>query len=199
MSSFFEGLEPERVWHHFEEICRIPHGPGNEDGVRKYIADFAEKTGLKYYYHPQASLTDYGQRVLAVYKQAAPGFENKPTVVLQAHLDMVCVPNDQIFPLKLQYCDGQGRSGAGWVKAGGFTDIDGTSLGADDGIGVAIVLAILEDNRHSFGPVEGFFTVKEETGMDGARDFDPGLLKGRIYINLDEEELRTITYGCAGG
>ncbi len=198
MSTFFKGLKPERVWHHFKEIGKIPHGPGNEDGIRKYIADFAEKNGFEYYYKPDVSLTDYGQRVVVVYKKATPGLENKPTVVLQSHLDMVCVPNDQIFPLKLQYCDSEGQPGNGWVKAGGYTDSDGTSLGADDGIGVAIVLAILEETE-GFGPIEGFFTVKEETGMDGARDFDPGLLKGRVYINLDEEELQTITYGCAGG
>lgn len=199
MPRFFAGLEPERVWHHFEEICKLPHGSGNEDAVRKYIADFAAKQGLEHYYQPQAPWDDAGKRVVVVYKKAAPGLENKPTVVLQSHLDMVCVPNAQIFPLRLVFCDSEGKPGHGWVKAGGYNDQDGTSLGADDGIGVALALAILEDTRHQLGPVECLFTVNEETGMDGARDFEPGLLKGRVYINLDEEELKSIIYGCAGG
>lgn len=199
MARFFEGVKPERVWYHFEELTKLPHSSGNEDAVRRYIADFAEKLGYDYFYNPKASVNEPGERVIVIYKKAAPGLENKPTIVIQGHMDMVCVPNEDIFPLKLVECDAQGKPGTGWVKAGGYTDQDGTSLGADNGIGLAIALAILEDKEHRFGPIECFFTVQEEVGMDGARDFNPDLLKGRVYLNLDEETLQTITYGCAGG
>ena len=199
MARFFEGVEPERVWYHFEELTKLPHGSGNEDAVRKYLADFAQKHGFDHFYNPKASVDQPGERVMVIYKKAAPGLENKPTVVIQGHMDMVCVPDEQIFPLKLVHCDAQGQPGKGWVKAGGYTDQDGTSLGADNGIGMSIALAILEDTGHRFGPIECFFTVQEEVGMDGARDFNPDLLKGRVYLNLDEETLQTVTYGCAGG
>lgn len=199
MASIFEGLQPERVWHHFEAITRLPHGSGNEDAVRRYIADFAVKMGFEHFYNSDAPSDAPGDRTVVIYKKAAPGLEHQPTVVLQAHMDMVCVPHDQIFPLRLLSCDSQGGPGAGWVKAGGYSAADGTSLGADDGIGVALALAILEENRYPLGPLEALFTVQEETGLIGAREFDPDLIRGRILINLDEEDVKKITYGCAGG
>ncbi|TCL58327.1 dipeptidase D [Hydrogenispora ethanolica] len=199
MSQFFAGLAPERVWNHFEAITKLPRGSRNEDAIRRYIADFAKRQGLECFYRPDAPADAPGERTVVVYKKAAPGLEGKPAVVLQAHMDMVCVPNDQIFPLRLSFCDEQAQPGSGWVKAGGYTPQDGTTLGADDGIGIAVALAILEDESLRLGPLEAFFTVQEEVGLEGARDFDPGLLKGRILINLDEEVLKGITYGCAGG
>jgi dipeptidase D len=199
MARFFEDLAPERVWYHFEELTKLPHGSGNEDRVREYIVHCAQKLGYDYYYQPNALHDAPGERVICIYKKAAVGLEKKPIVVLQAHMDMVCVPSDQIFPLQLQHCDEEGNAGKGWVKAGGYTNNDGTTLGADDGIGVAIALAILEDSKHQFGPIECFFTVQEENGMDGVREFAKNLLKGRVYINLDEEEYKSIIYGGAGG
>ena len=199
MSQFFAGIQPERVWYHFEEITKLPHGSRNEDALRGYIAAFAQRNGLDCYYKADAAPDAPGDRTVVVYRRAAPGLEQKPIVVLQAHMDMVCVPHERIFPLKLTFCDAQGGPGTGWVKAGGHTPQDGTTLGADDGIGIAVALAILEDSELQLGPVEALFTVQEEVGLEGARDFDPALLKGRIFINLDEEVLKTITYGCAGG
>ncbi len=198
MSRFFNGLEPERVWYHFEEITKLPHGSRNEDAVRKYIGEFAKIQGLDCYYRPDAPGDRPGERNIVLYKKAAPGLEDKPTLVLQAHMDMVCVPDDRIFPLKLLYCGADGLPGDGWVKAGDYGDA-GTTLGADNGIGIAVALAILEDNQTALGPIEVLLTVQEEVGLEGARDFDPGLLKGRTMINVDEIEVDAIIYGCAGG
>ena len=191
-------FDQSRVGYHFKQICARPHDAQQEDAVREYIAEVikANPRLTLDYYEPAA--TGPGKRVIVASKPPDPGMETKPTVILQAHLDMVCIPPDRIqFPLNLMtYKD---QSGVEWLKAGGFTNEDGTTLGADDGIGVAAALAILEDTSLKSGRIECFFTVQEETDMGGAHYFDPQILSGRIFINLDAEDLTEITYGAAGG
>lgn len=173
------------LWKHFKEIVMLAHGSGKEDPVREYIKNFADGVGdvqVKFY---QQGATTPGQRVIAIKKHP----DRQSRFILQGHLDMVCVPPDMEFPLSLVE-DGV------WINArekGGRP----STLGADNGIGVAAALALLESEYpHGY---ECFFTVEEETTMGGARDFDPALLEARTLINVDSEDVNTITYGCAGG
>ncbi len=184
MENVFQGLEPARVWHYFAEICTIPHPSKQEEKMVKYLLDFGKKMNLE-------TLTDEVGNVV-IRKPATPGLENKPWVALQSHIDMVCektpdsTHNFDTDPIRPRI-DGE------WVKA---TD---TTLGADDGIGVAAQLAILEDTTLSHGPIECLFTVDEETGLTGAFALKPDMLKSRILINLDSEDEGEIFIGCAGG
>ncbi|MFC1712249.1 beta-Ala-His dipeptidase [Candidatus Poribacteria bacterium] len=193
-------FEPKAVNDHFIEITKMPRPSGKEDPVREYIADYARKNGIEIkLYKPDA--TEPGERVIVLYRPGTGEHKDKAPVVLQAHLDMMCYPNDDIFPLKLfKYKDDQGVE---WLKAGDLKGINdpakGTTLGADDGIGVATALAVLEDDKLKDYPIECLFTVQEETGMDGAKDFDKNLLRGRRFINLDAGPEKVIIYGCAGG
>ena len=177
-------LEPKALWKHFEEICKIPHGSGNEKAIGDYVLKVAQNLGLK-------AVRDETGNVI-VYKKASSGHEKSTGVVLQGHLDMVNVKepgsphNFDKDPLRL-ILNGD------WLKA------DGTTLGADNGIGVAAALAVLEDDKLVHGPLEAFFTVSEETGLDGARTLSPDAIKGRILLNLDSEELGNFSIGCAGG
>ncbi|HEC81057.1 MAG TPA: aminoacyl-histidine dipeptidase [Thermoplasmatales archaeon] len=183
MSSILE-YEPKLVWKHFDEIRKIPRCSKHEEKIREYILDFAEKQGLK-------TKTDKTGNIL-VEKPATKGMENKPIVVLQGHMDMVCEKNKEVEhdfskdPIKLKI-DGDK------LKA------DGTTLGADNGVGVAIALAILEDKNLKHGPIEALFTVDEETGLTGAFALESDFLKGRVLLNLDSEDFGVITVGCAGG
>jgi len=183
MSSILE-YEPKLVWKHFDEIRKIPRCSKHEEKIREYILEFAEKQGLK-------AKTDKAGNIL-VEKPASPGMENKPIVVLQGHMDMVCEKNKEVKhdfskdPIKLKI-------------EGDKLKADGTTLGADNGIGVAIALAILEDKNLKHGPIEALFTVDEETGLTGAFALEPGFLKGRVMLNLDSEDFGVITVGCAGG
>lgn len=179
-----QGLQPEAVWSYFEEICRIPRPSKKEEKIAAYLLDFAEKHGL-------AAKQDKAGNVL-ICKPAVAGMEKAPTVVLQAHMDMVCEKNadtehdfdrDPIQP----YIDGE------WVKA------RGTTLGADDGIGMAAQLAILASQHIKHGPIECLFTVDEETGLTGAFALQPGFFEGRILLNLDSEDEGELFIGCAGG
>ncbi len=184
MGEVTEGLRPERLWHYFEEITKIPRASKNEKEILEYIKLFAENRKC-----------DYAQDTagnIVIRREASPGFEDKPVVVLQSHVDMVCEKNEnsshdfEADPISLV-------SDNGWVKA------DGTSLGADNGIGVAAMLALLEDRDSEFGSVECLFTVDEETGLTGAFNLDPSLIQGRLLINLDTESSTTLYIGCAGG
>ncbi|RLF27420.1 MAG: cytosol nonspecific dipeptidase, partial [Thermoplasmata archaeon] len=183
MSSILE-YEPKLVWKHFDEIRKIPRCSKHEEKIREYLLEFAKKQGLK-------AKTDKAGNVL-IEKPASPGMENKPIVVLQGHMDMVCEKNKEVKhdfskdPIKLKI-------------EGDKLKADGTTLGADDGIGVAIALAILEDKNLKHGPIEALFTVDEETGLTGAFALEPGFLKGRVMLNLDSEDFGVITVGCAGG
>lgn len=179
-----QGLKPEAVWHYFEEICRIPRPSKKEEKIAAYLLAFAQQKGLK-------ATQDEAGNVL-IKKPAVKGMENAPVVVLQAHMDMVCEKNadtqhdfdrDPIQP----FVDGE------WVKA------KGTTLGADDGIGMAAQLALLASADIKHGRLECLFTVDEETGLTGAFALQPGFFEGRILLNLDSEDEGELFIGCAGG
>ncbi|MCX7696257.1 MAG: aminoacyl-histidine dipeptidase [Bacteroidales bacterium] len=180
----FKGVEPERVWYYFYEISKIPRPSKKEDKIIAYLEEFGKK-------HELETIKDKVGNIV-IRKPATAGFENKPWVCLQSHVDMVCEKNPdsnhdfEKDPLQLKIVDQ-------WVMA------TGTTLGADNGIGVAMSLAILEDKSLQHGPIECLFTVDEETGLTGAFALDPSLLKSKILINLDSEDEGVIFIGCAGG
>lgn len=175
----------DKVIGFFKEICSIPHGSGNCTGVGDYLVRFAQDRELEY-------VRDKKGNVLI--KASAVGTENSPesTVILQGHQDMVCVKTEDC-PLDMTKDPLDVRTENGFIYA------KGTSLGADDGIGVAMVLAVLDDRKHPHPPIEALFTVDEETGMSGAAGFDTSLLVGKKLINLDSEEEGVVTCACAGG
>ncbi|HOX79630.1 MAG TPA: aminoacyl-histidine dipeptidase [Bacteroidales bacterium] len=184
MDQSLTSLQPQNVWHYFEEICKIPRPSKNEAQIRNYLLEFAKL------HHLEANTDDAGNVVIR--KEAKPGFEDKPIVILQSHMDMVCEKNqDSLHNFEIDaiqpYIDGE------WVKA------RNTTLGADDGIGMAAQLAILESDDIPHGSIECLFTVDEETGLTGASAIQPGFLKGRILINLDSEDEGELFIGCAGG
>ena len=176
-------LQPQAVFSIFDEITRIPRPSKKEEKIRAYLLDFAEKHGI-------ASKTDaIGNVVLSI--PATPGHEDAPTVILQGHMDMVCESNDKSFDFTTQpipaYVDGE------WIKT------KGTTLGADNGIGIAASLAILTDKSFEHGPVEALFTMDEETGMTGANNLGADMISGSMLLNLDSEDDAEIFVGCAGG
>ena len=184
MSKDLRSLKPEKLWKHFSEILKIPHCSGNEQALSAYLMNLAKSWNL------EAHQDKVGN--VLIRKPASPGQENSPGVVLQAHLDMVCEKNSEVshdFTTDgiQAYIDGD------WVKA------RGTTLGADNGIGVAACLAILEDDSIIHGPLECLFTVNEETGLGGAYQLKKNLLRGKYLLNLDSEEEGSFTIGCAGG
>jgi dipeptidase D len=184
MKSIFSGLKPEKLWNHFEEILKIPHGSGNEKAFGDYIIAFAQKQKL------EVERDKTGNVV--VRKKAAKGHENAPGIVLQGHLDMVCEKNSDVkFDFKKDPI--QAKVDGDWVSA------VGTTLGSDNAIGVAAGLAVLEEDSLVHGPLECLYTVDEETGLVGARSIKPDFLKGRILLNLDSEDEGEFTIGCAGG
>ena len=177
-------LNPAPIWYYFEEICKIPRLSKNEGKIRKYLLDFAKKNNLE-------SREDKIGNILII-RPAARGMENRKTVVLQSHMDMVGEKNadhphnwdtDPIIP----------------VVKGGWVTASGTTLGADDGIGIAAQLAILTDKDLKAGKIECLFTVDEESGMTGAINLKPDFFTGRILINLDSEDEGILFIGCAGG
>lgn len=197
--------EPQNLWRHFKEITTLMHDSSLEDDVRTYVNQTLVKNPkitVSYYDEKQTNPKDpddkdyVGKRVIVARKKADRGYEDQPTITLQAHTDMVCVPSNQIFPLQLLTYDEEGKT---WLKAGAPPKQNGTTLGADDGIGVATILALIEDEAFPCGEIECFFTVQEETNMGGAAGFDINILKGRVYLNLDAEDITTIIYGSAGG
>ncbi len=184
MNYVINGRKPEQIFRFFEDICAIPHGSGNEKGIADYIENFAKERGFEY--------TRDKVNNIFVKMPATNGRENEPSVMLQAHTDMVCEKNaDTVHdfltdPLDLYVEDG-------WLHA------RGTTLGADDGIGVAIMLALLDGAAESHPALECLFTVSEETGMDGVINFDFSQAGARRLINLDAAEVDTVIAGCAGG
>ncbi len=182
--SVIENFEPKLVWKHFDEIRKIPHCSKHEEKIREYILNFAKNSNIK-------SKTDKSGNVV-LSKPASSGMESIPTVILQGHMDMVCEKNSDVThdflkdPIKLKL-------------EGDILTADGTTLGADNGIGLAISLAILEDNTLKHGPIEALFTVDEETGLTGAFAMESNMLTGKILLNLDSEDFGVITVGCAGG
>lgn len=169
---------------YFKEICQVPRPSKKEEQICAYIKEFADKHHLLWKQDAVGNIL--------VSKPAAKGRENIQTVILQSHVDMVCEKdkgvrhNFEKSPVKY-YTDGD------WMKA------RGTTLGADDGIGVAATLAILADKTSEHGPVEALFTVGEETGLTGARELEAGFMNGNILINLDSEDEGELFIGCAGG
>lgn len=183
-SPVFSTLQPAPVWAHFATLCALPRPSKGEARLRQQLQDWAQARGL-------ATWVDAAGNLL-VRKPASAGREAVPTVVLQAHLDMVCQSNadhahdflrDPIVPVVRD----------GWLVA------EDTTLGADNGIGVALMLALLEDASLHHGPIEALFTVDEEAGMGGARGLAPDQLQGRLMLNLDTEEWGEFYLGCAGG
>ena len=176
-------LEPKRVMEIFDEITQVPRPSKKEGKIRQYLLDFAKKHSL------DAKTDKVGNVVIT--KPATPGHENAPTVILQGHMDMVCESNDKSFdfentPIKT-VVDGE------WVRA------EGTTLGADNGIGVAAALAAMTEPDLVHGPIEALITVDEETGMTGAFELGEGMISGSILLNLDSEDDAEIFVGCAGG
>lgn len=177
-------LKPERVFNYFKEISAVPRGSQNMDGIAAYCMTFAEKHSLK-------AIRDRADNVI-IFKEGAPGYENAQPIILQGHLDIVCQKeegcdiNFLTDPISL-YTDGD------FVKA------KGTTLGADNGIAVAMILAILESKDIPHPPIEAVFTTDEEIGMIGALALDMSVLKGKQMINLDAEEDDALTVSCAGG
>jgi dipeptidase D len=182
--SVLSHLNPASIWTYFEEICNIPRLSKNEGKIRKYLLDFAEKNNL------ETKEDEIGN--ILITKPATSGMENRKTVVLQSHMDMVGEKNadyqhdwiaDPIIPLIKD----------GWVTA------VGTTLGADDGIGIAAQMAILTDKNLKAGKIECLFTVDEESGMTGAINLKPEFFTGRTLLNLDSEDEGILFIGCAGG
>ena len=177
-------LEPKLVWELFDAITRVPRPSKKEEKIREFLVDFAKKHNIDYQ-------TDETSNVV-MRVPGTKGYENRPCVILQSHMDMVCEKNsDTAFdfdkdPIRTKIVDG-------WVKA------EGTTLGADDGIGMAAALAALLDPALEHGPLEALFTVDEETGLTGAFGLGKGMLTGRYLVNLDSEDEGEIFIGCAGG
>ena len=177
-------LQPQLVWKNFNKLCSVPHPSHHLEKITKVIVDFGKEHGLE-------TIVDKAGNII-IRKPATPGRENAIPVVLQAHMDMVPQKNndkvhnfetDPIEPM----IDGE------WVRA------NGTTLGADNGVGVAAGMAILESKDIQHGPLELFVTADEETGMYGAFGMEPGTLKGNILLNLDSEDFGELYVGCAGG
>ncbi len=182
--TILQKLEPQPLFNYFEEICGVPRPSKKEEKIRQFLLDFAIKNKLE-------AKTDEIGNVL-IYKPATIGFETAPTVILQTHMDMVCEKNsDKVFdfendPIEPIIVDG-------WVKA------NGTTLGADCGIGIAAQMAVLTSDEIEHGPIECLITVDEETGLTGAFELKPGFMTGKILLNLDSEDEGEIFIGCAGG
>ena len=178
-----KNLQPQLVFSIFDEITKVPRPSKKEEKIRQYLLDYAKK-------HDIAVKTDeVGNVVMS--KPATPGHEDAPTVILQGHMDMVCESNNKHFDFENSpietVIDGD------WIRA------NGTTLGADNGIGMAAALAALTDDSYTHGPLEALFTVDEETGMTGANNLGEGMISGTMLLNLDSEDDAEIFVGCAGG
>ena len=177
-------LQPAAIWNYFYDITQIPRPSKKEEKIIAYLLNFAKEHNLE-------AKQDKAGNVL-ITKPATPGKEDVQTVILQSHVDMVCEKNSDVThdfdndPIET-IIDGD------WVKA------NGTTLGADNGIGVAAQLAVLAADDIAHGKIEALFTVDEETGLTGANSLQPGFFTGEILLNLDTEEEGEIYIGCAGG
>ena len=177
-------LQPEAIWKYFDEIVKIPRPSKKEEKIIKYLLDFAKE------YNLEADKDEVGNVIIR--KPATEGKENVKSVVMQSHSDIVCEKNSDVEhdfdndPIQA-YIEGD------WIKA------RGTTLGGDDGIGIAASLAVLASDEIKHGPIEALFTADEETGMSGAFGLQPGFVKSEILVNLDSEDDGELFIGCAGG
>lgn len=176
-------LEPKAVFRYFEEICQIPHGSGNTKAISDYLKEFAIAHDLKY-------RQDEWNNVI-IWKDATPGYETSPTVMLQGHMDMVC-EQDADCGKNME------TEGLDLFVEGDLVGARGTTLGGDDGIAVAMALAVLDDDSICHGPLECVFTVDEEVGLKGAQALDASDLKSDCMINIDSEKDKVLTVSCAG-
>jgi len=184
MSQEVRNLQPQILWNNFENLNAVPRPSKKEERVRAFLRNWATQKNIDF------TEDEIGNFILR--KPATKGMENKRVAILQAHMDMVHQKNSDVdFDFNTQgiisRIDGE------WVKA------TGTTLGADNGIGVAAILSVFESKDIEHGALEALITVDEETGMTGAFNLKPGLLKGSILLNLDSEEDNEICVGCAGG
>ncbi len=184
MTSALTDLEPKQLWKHFDALAAIPRASTKEAAAREYVLALASSLGL------EAVHDAVGNTVIR--KPAHTGRESAPMALLQGHLDMVCEKNEgtahnfETDPIKV-------------VREGDWLKADGTTLGSDNGVGVAAALAVMESKDIAHGPLEFVFTIDEETGLTGAAEFPGGLLKSKYFLNLDNEEKGTLCIGCAGG
>ena len=178
------GFQPEKLFHYFEDICAIPRGSGNEKGISDFLVKFAEDRGLTVY-------QDEAYNVI-IKKQGSKGAEDKPPVMLQGHIDMVC---DKLAGVEHDF----EKEGIHLIFKDGVISADGTTLGADDGAAVALMMMVLDDEEIIHPPVECVFTTEEEVGLNGARTLDKSKITARTMINLDSEEEGIAAVSCAGG
>ena len=182
--TFVSSLEPQALWKYFDQILTIPRGSKEEEKIREYVVGVAQELDL------QITVDDVGNVVAK--KAGTPGLESARATILQAHLDMVNEKNSDVEhdfskdPIQPR-------------QDGEYLTASGTTLGSDNGIGVAAMLAIMEAADLTHGPLEFLFTIDEETGLNGAMGLDGSLLDGDQLINLDSEEEGAVTVGCAGG
>ena len=181
-----KNLEPKGLWSSFYSLTQIPRPSGKRKEIADFLVNYGKSLGLE-------TLQDEIGNVL-IRKPASPGYENHPGVILQGHMDMVPQKNsDKVFDFEKDAIQAYIEDNGEWVTA------DGTTLGADNGIGVATAMAILADKNVVHPPLEAFFTIDEETGMYGANDLKSGWLKGKYLLNLDSETEGELYVGCAGG
>ncbi len=184
MSEKIRNLEPKALWNHFADINAIPRPSKKEDKIKQYIMDFAKKHKI------EALIDPIGNVIMR--KPATQGMENRQSVVLQSHLDMVCQKNNETdFDFESQ--------GINMLIEGDWVTADGTTLGADNGIGVAAILSVFAAKDIQHPALEALLTIDEETGMTGAIGLQAGYLNGDILLNLDTEDDDEIAIGCAGG
>lgn len=178
-------LEPKSIWKNFSALNEIPRPSKKEEKVIRFMMDFGKSLNL------ETTKDSVGNVIIK--KPASPGMENKKTVVLQSHLDMVCQKNNDVD------FDFETRGIQMFVDSDGFVKAKGTTLGADNGIGVATIMSVLESDEIAHPAIEALFTIDEETGMTGAIGLDETILKGEILLNLDTEDDNELTISCAGG
>lgn len=177
-------LKPEKVFYYFEKISEIPRGSGNTEQIAQYCLDFAEERNLRV-------IKDDGGNVI-IYADGTAGYENSEPVIIQGHLDMVCEKNPDCTK-------DMTKEGITLCTDGEYLWADGTTLGGDDGIAIAYILALLDADNIPHPPIEAVITRDEETGMFGAAEFNPELVKGTRMLNIDSEEEGVLTVSCAGG
>ena len=182
--SVVQELEPKAVWTHFEEIRQIPRPSAKEQRAREWVLAKAKKKGLEVFEDKVGNIV--------IRKPARPGREKAPVVALQGHLDMVCEKNESV-------AHDFDKDAIDVVRKGDWLYANGTTLGADNGVGVSAALAVMESDDIKHGPLEFVFTIDEERGLTGASEFPGGVLHARYFINLDGEEKGTLCIGCSGG